>query len=295
MQVINNITSSYQKQKEDPVKKSVRRHVKDSIKNMNQQYFKQRKPTLNYKRVERNTKPQLKITDIVNRNISTESRSNSVTSIPIADVEMLSRSASLDSISTMKREYTDQEMISRPPSVSSIRDSINTDIEMSFKQPIVKKKPIKFVNKAALPKPPIGVKPKQALIGPVKDTIAKTTDKPLTAAAKAVLRNKQPITPAAKVVLNTKLKQTNKPKLPPKPTITNPPTVSLIKSIDNSKKPITKKQAAAIKADSKKKQEEQVVRWCNKSKDVEMTAPVAIGKRKKESQLNSEAKTKKEN
>ena len=252
MQVINNITSSYQKQKEDPVKKSVRRHVKDSIKNMNQQYFKQRKPTLNYKRVERNTKPQLKITDIVNRNISTESRSNSVTSIPIADVEMLSRSASLDSISTMKREYTDQEMISRPPSVSSIRDSINTDIEMSFKQPIVKKKPIKFVNKAALPKPPIGVKPKQALIGPVKDTIAKTTDKPVTAAAKAVLRNKQPITPAAKVVLNTKLKQANKPKLPPKPTITNPPTVSLINSIDNSKKPITKKQAAAVKADVKK-------------------------------------------
>ena len=252
MQVINNITSSYQKQKEDPVKKSVQRHVKDSIKNMNKQYFKQRKPTLNYKRVERNTKPQLKITDIVNRNISTESRSNSVTSIPIVDIEMLSRSASLDSISTMKREYTDQEMISRPPSVSSIRDSINTDIEMSFKQPIVKKKPIKFVNKAALPKPPIGVKPKQALIGPVKDTIAKTTDKPLTAAAKAVLRNKQPITPAAKVVLNTKLKQANKPKLPPKPTITNPPTVSLINSIDNSKKPITKKQAAAVKADVKK-------------------------------------------
>ena len=251
-EAINNIASSYQKQKENPVKKSVQRHVKESIKNMNQQYFKQRKP-INYKRVERNTKPQLKITDIVNRSISTESRSNSVTSIPIADVEMLSRSASLDSISTMKREYTDQEMISRPPSVSSIRDSINTDIEMLFKQPIVKKKTIKFVNKAALPKPPIGVKPKQALIGPVKDTIAKTTDKPLTAAAKAVLRNKQPITPAAKVVLNTKLKQANKPKLPLKPTITNPPTVSLIKSIDNSKKPITKKQEAAVKADAKKK------------------------------------------
>ena len=262
---------------------------------MNQQYFKRRKPTLNYKRVERNTKPQLKITDIVNRNISTESRSNSVTSIPIADVEMLSRSASLDSISTMKREYTDQETISRPPPVSSIRDSINTDKEMSFKQPIVQKKTIKFVNKAALPKSPIGVKPKQALIGPVKDTIAKTTDKPLTAAAKAVLRNKRPITPAAKVVLNTKLKQANKPKLPPKPTITNPPTVSLINSIDNSKKPITKKQAAAVKADVKKKQEEQVIRWRNRSKDVEMKTPIVISKRKKQSQLNSEAKTKKEN
>ena len=107
MEVINNITSSYQKQEKNP-KKSVQKHVKELIKHMNQQYFKQRKPTLNYKRVERNTKPQLKITDIVNRNISNLSRSNSVTSIPIADVEMLSRSASLDSISTMKREYTDQ-------------------------------------------------------------------------------------------------------------------------------------------------------------------------------------------
>ena len=252
IEVINNVTSIY-KQKETPVKKSVRRHVEESIKNMNQQYFKQRKPTLNYKTVERNTKPQLKITDIVNRNIPTLSRSNSVTSIPIADMEMLSRSASLDSISTMKREYNDQEMISRPPSVSSIRDSINADIEMPFvKQTTVKKnKPIKFVNKAPLLKPSISVKPKQALIGPVKDTIAKTTDKPLTAAAKAVLRNKQPITPAAKVVLNAKLQQANKPKLPPKPTITNLPTVSLIKSIDNSWKLITKKQAAAAKADAK--------------------------------------------
>ena len=54
--------------------------------------------------------------------------------------------------------------------------------------------------------------------------------------------------------------------------------MSLIKSIDNSKKPITKKQAAAVKADAKKKQEEKVVRWRNKSKDVEMIAPVVIGK-----------------
>ena len=108
MQVIDNITSSYQKPKEDPVKKSVRRHIKDSIKNMNQQYFKQRRPTLNYKEVQRNIKPQLKITGIVNRNISVENRSSSLTSLPISDVEMLSRSASLDSISTMKREYSDQ-------------------------------------------------------------------------------------------------------------------------------------------------------------------------------------------
>ena len=291
MQVIDNITSSYQKPKEDPVKKSVRRHIKDSIKNMNQQYFKQRRPTLNYKEVQRNIKPQLKITDIVNRNISAENRSSSLTSLPISDVEMLSRSASLDSISTMKREYSDQEMISRPPSVSSIRDSVNTNIEMSFKQPIVKKKPIKFVNKKTFVKPPVGVKPREALIGPVKDTVVKSTDTPLSAAVKSYIKSIQTLTPAAKVVLDKKLKQGNKPKLPPKP-IRNPPTVSLIKSIDHAKKPISKKQATALKADVKKKQEEQVVRW---RKDVEMVAPIVIGKRKKDSQLASEAKTKKEN
>ena len=260
MEVINNVTSSYQVQKETPVKKSVRRHIRESIKDMNQQYFKQRKPSLNYKTVQKNTKPQLKITDIVNRNIPTLTRSNSVTSIPIADIEMLSRSASLDSISAMKREYTDQEMISRPPSVSSIRSSINADIQMPLvKQATVKKtKPIKFISKAAPLKPPVGVKPKKALIGPVKDTIAKPTDKPLTAAAKVVLRNKQPITPAAKVVLGTKSQKITKPKIPPKPKpkpkITNPPTISLNNSIDKQKydKPITKKQAAATKADVKK-------------------------------------------
>ena len=301
MEVINNVTSSYQVQKETHVKKSVRKHVKESIKDMNQQYFKQKKPSLNYKTKEKSTKPKIKITDIVNRNIPTLNRSNSVTSMPIADVEMLSRSASLDSISTMKREYTDEEMISRPPSVASICNFINTDIEMPLvKQANIKlNKPIKFISKLSSPKPPPGVKPKQALIGSVKDTIAKTTDEPLTAAAKAVLRNKQPITPAAKVVLGTKSQQITKPKLPAKP-IRNPPTISLNKSIDNSKtltqrKPITKKQAAAIKADVKKKQQEEVIRWRNENGDVEMTTPVVIGKRRKESELQSEAKTKKEN
>ena len=293
MEVINNVTSSYQ---ETPVKKSVRRHIKESIKDRNQQYFKQRKPSVNYKVRERNTKPQLKITDIVNRNIPTLNRSNSVTSIPISDVEMLSRSASLDSISTMKREYNDEEMISRPPSVSSIRDSVNTDIEMSFvKKPNTKiNKPIKFINKVPPTKPPVNVKPKEALIKPVKDAIAKTADAPLTAAAKAVVRNKQPITPAAKVVLGTKSRQIAKPTQP----IKNPPIISLNKSIDNSKtltqrKP-TKKQAAAIKADVKKKQQEEVIRWRSET-DVEMATPVVIGKRKKEFQLQAEAKTKKEN
>ena len=234
MEIINNITSSYKQ--EDLVKRSVRKHVKESIKDKNQQYFKQKKPAIN-KKVERKIKPQLKITDIVNRDIS---RSNSLTSIPLADIEMLSRSASLDSISTMKREYNDEEMISRPPSVSSIRDSINSNIDLSFKQSIINKKPIKLISKV---KPTIDVKPKQELIVAVN----KTNDKPLTAAAKALVKNKEvmkqktkikePTTPLAKSVLNIIKKEKSKPKLAPKPT--NLPTVSLINSIE--KKPITKK------------------------------------------------------
>ena len=291
MEVINNITSSYKQ--EDSIKKSVRKHVKESIKDKNQQYFKQRKPTSN-KKVERRIKPQLKITDIVNRDIS---RSSSLTSIPLADIEMLSRSASLDSISTMKREYNDEEMISRPPSVSSIRDSINSNIDLSFTQPINnKKKPIKLISKV---KPTIDVKPKQALIVEAN----KTNDKPLTAAAKAVIKNKEIMkhntkiekrpttatTPLARSVLN--IIEKTKPKLAPKPK--NPPTVSLINSIE--KKPMSKKKAAAAKADLKTKQQEAVARWQNKNSDIEMITPVVIGKRKKESPLQSEAKTKKEN
>ena len=53
MEVINNVTSSYRVQKETPVKKSVRRHIRESIKDMNQQCFKQRKPSLNYKTVQK--------------------------------------------------------------------------------------------------------------------------------------------------------------------------------------------------------------------------------------------------
>ena len=134
-EVINNITSSFKQN--DPVNKSVRKHVKDSIKDRNQQYFKQRKPPAKVNTKVKTIKPQIKITDIVNRNIS---RSSSFSSIPLNEIEMLSRSASLDSISTMKREYSDQEMISRPPSVSSIRDSIKSNINLSFEQPIVNPK-----------------------------------------------------------------------------------------------------------------------------------------------------------
>ena len=140
-EVINNITSSFKQN--DPVNKSVQKHVKDSIKDKNQQYFKQRKPPKANTKV-KTIKPQIKITDIVNRNIS---RSSSFSSIPLNEIEMLSRSASLDSISTMKREYSDQEMISRPPSVSSIRDSIKSNINLSFEQPIATRKPIKVIEK----------------------------------------------------------------------------------------------------------------------------------------------------
>ena len=279
MEVINNINSSYKQ--EDVVKRSVRKHVKESIKDRNQQYFKQKKPTINKK--VKSIKPQLKITDIVNRNIS---RSSSLTSIPIADIEMLSRSASLDSISTMKREYNDEEMVSRPPSVSSIRDANNSNIELSFKQPVINTKPIKLINKE---KPTINVKPKQ-------EVKVKSNDKPLTAAAKVVIKNKEIMqnkmmkptittTPLAKAVLNVVRQEKSKLK--------NPPTVSLINSIE--KKSIVKKKEAAAKVDLKTKQQEEVAKWQNKNVDIEMAVPLTKGKRKKENFLKSEAKTKKEN
>ena len=263
MEVINNVTASY----ENPVTKSVFKHVKESIKDRNQQYFKQKKPTVN-KKIEKNTKPKLKITDIVNRDIL---RSNSVTSIPLSDMEMLRRSASLDSIV----RYNDQEMISRPSSAASIREQ-----------------PIKFIK----PKPTIVVKPKQPLIETVN---TKTNEKTLTAAAKTVLKNKE----AKNIKSNVK---TNVPKQ--KVTVIKPPTVSLSKSIDKSQKPKKeqkktptptpkqqKQKAAAAKANIKTKQQEQVVKWRAKDQDVEMLVPVVIGKRKKDVGLQSEAKTKKEN
>ena len=274
MEVINNITASYKK--ENPVTKFVFKHVKESIKDRNQQYFKQKKPTVNEK-IDKNTKPKLKITNIVNRDIL---RSNSVTSIPLSDIEMLSTSASLDSIV----RYNNQEMISRPSSAASIRDS-----QLPFKQPI----------KLIKPKPTIVVKPKQPLIETVN---TKTNEKTLTAAAKAVLKNKE-----AKNIKSTVKTDTPKQKV----TVIKPPTVSLRKSIDKSQKQITKKKeqnktpiptpkqqkqnAAAAKADIKTKQQEQVVKWRAKDQDVEMLVPVVIGKRKKDVGIQSEAKAKKEN
>ena len=193
MKVINNVTASYKR--ENPVTKSVFKHVKESIKDRNQQYFKQKKPSVN-KKIEKSTKPKLKIRDIVNRDLL---RSNSVTSIPLSDIEMLSRSASLDSIV----RYNDEEMISRPSSVAPIREQ-----------------PIKFIK----PKPSIVVKPKQPLIETVN---TKSNEKTLTAAAKAVLKNKQ-----AKNIKSTVKTDTAKQKV----TVMKPPTISLSKSIDKSQK-----------------------------------------------------------
>ena len=264
MEVINNVTASYKR--ENPVTKSVFKHVKESIKDRNQQYFKQKKPTL-IKKIEKSTKPKLKITDIVNRDLL---RSNSVTSIPLSDIEMLSRSASLDSIV----RYNDQEMIRRPSSVASIREQ-----------------PIRFIK----PKPTIVVKPKQPLIETVN---TKSNEKILTAAAKAVIKNKQ-----AKNIKSTVKTDKTKQKV----TVIKPPTISLSKSIDKSQKQIIKKKiptqtakeqkqkAAAAKADLKTKQQEQVVKWRAKDEDVEMLVPAVIGKRKKDVGLQSEAKAKKEN
>ena len=209
-----------------------------------------------------------KITDIVNRGIS---RSSSLSSIaPLNEIEMLSRSTSLDSISTMKREYDDQEMISRPPSVSSIRDSIKTNIDLSFKQPVVVKNPIKIATKKKstieISKP----KPKPNVEIP-KST--KPKPKPLPKPEKVKL------TPAARVVLEKKIKPLTK--------IISPPTVSLVSSIEN------KKKTAAAKADSKTKKQEQLIKW---QKDIEMTVPLVKGKRKTpiSDVLKGELKNKKE-
>ena len=179
-------------------------------------------------------------------------------------------------------------MISRPSSVVSICDS-----QLSFKQPI----------KLIKPKPTIVVKPKQPLIETVN---TKTNEKTLTAAAKAVLKNKE-----VKNIKSTVKTDTTKQKV----TVIKPPTISLSKSIDKSQKKITKKReqkktpipttkqqqqiikkkAAAAKADIKTKQQEQVVKWRAKDEDVEMLVPVVIGKRKKDVGLQSEVKAKKEN
>ena len=302
-EVINNVTNSYRQN--DPVNKSVRKHVKESIKDRNQQYFKQKRPpTVNVK--VRTVKPQLKLTDIVNKNRNI-SRSSSLTSIPQNEIEMMSRAGSLDSISTMKREYNDQEMISRPPSVSSIRSSINTKTDLSFDQPISIAKPIKVIQKnigdwqtkdvQVVKKRPSQVPPPPAEITKVTPKVVKKTSQKLTPAAKALIDLKQKkekatlkptvvTTPAAiNILQEIKKKRAGK--------IVDPPTVSLVNSIE--KQSTVKKKAAAAKADSSKKQQEEIAKWRSKSDDVEMAVPLQSGKRKKQTTLQSEAKTKKEN
>ena len=307
-EVINNITSSFKQN--DPVNKSVRKHVKDSIKDRNQQYFKQRKPPAKVNTKVKTIKPQIKITDIVNRNIS---RSSSFSSIPLNEIEMMSRAASLDSISTMKREYSDQEMISRPPSVSSIRDSIKSNINLSFEQPIATRKPIKVIEK--------NIKKwqeKETLLTPKVTSKVETpkveTPQVTPKVTSEAVKKKTSLTPAAKTVI-AKREEKEKGKI--KPTvvttpfvdvlkeikkkreakkINDPPTISLVNSIE--KKSTIKKKTAAAKADSKIKHQELVAKWQNKSEDVEMAVPLQTGKRKKAiPKFNStgDAKYKKEN
>ena len=306
-EVINNITSSFKQN--DPVNKSVRKHVKDSIKDRNQQYFKQRKPPAKVNTKVKTIKPQIKITDIVNRNIS---RSSSFSSIPLNEIEMLSRSASLDSISTMKREYSDQEMISRPPSVSSIRDSIKSNINLSFEQPIATRKPIKVIEK--------NIKKwqeKETLLTPKVTSKVETpkveTPQVTPKVTSEAVKKKTSLTPAAKTVI-AKREEKEKGKIKPtvvttpfvdvlkeikkkrEAKINDPPTISLVNSIE--KKSTIKKKAAAAKADSKIKHQELVAKWQNKSEDVEMAVPLQTGKRKKAiPKFNStgEPKYKKEN
>ena len=306
--VINNITSSFKQN--DPVNKSVRKHVKESIKDRNQQYFKQRKPP---SLVKKNTKtvrpPQPKITDIVNRNIS---RSSSFSSIPLNEVEMISRLGSLDSISTMKREYSDQEMISRPPSVSSIRDSIKTNVDLSFEESFAHPKPIKVIEKNKRQEKETLLTPKVKVTSKVETP--KITPQVTPKVTSEAVKKKTSLTPAAKTVI-AKREEKEKGKIKPTVVTTpfvdvlkeikkkkeaaklkDPPTVSLTNSIE--KKSTIKKKTAAAKADSKKKREELVAKWQNKSEDVEMAVPLQTGKRKKEiAKFNStgEPKYKKEN
>ena len=308
-EVINNITSSFKQN--DPVNRSVRKHVKESIKDRNQQYFKQRKPPKVNTKV-KTIKPQIKITDIVNRNIS---RSSSFSSIPLNEVEMLSRSASLDSISTMKREYSDQEMISRPPSVSSIRNFNKSNIDLSFEEPFAPPKPIKVIEKNKWQEKETLLTPKVKVTSKVETP--KITPQVTPKVTSEVVRKKTSLTPAAKAVI-TKKNEKEKGKMKPTTTTTttttsyvdvlkeikkkreakikDPPTVSLVNSIE--KKSTIKKKTAAAKADSKIKHQELVAKWQNKSDDVEMAVPLVSGKRKKAiPKINptGEAKYKKEN
>ena len=160
--VINNITSSFKQN--DPVNRSVRKHVKDSIKNRNQQYFKQKQPpSVVRKKTTTAAEPRIKITDIVNRNISRSSSFSSIPNAPLSEVEMISRANSLESVSSKRREYSDQEMISRPPSVSSIRDFNKSNNDLSFEPPLTPIYITDFSNlPPSTPPPPLKKEEKKA-------------------------------------------------------------------------------------------------------------------------------------
>ena len=316
MEVINNVTASYQKNPATiaaaaggaaTVANSVSKHVRESIKDRNQQYFKQRKPTVNRK-IEKTVKPKLKITDIVNRDLF---RSNSVTSIPISDVEMLSRSASLDSIVRFNRQdddddnnvvIVDQEMISRPSSAASIR-------EQQQQQPIKFTKPKRTV---------VVVKPKQSVAATAPAAVAAAVvAQPSVKKRQIREQRKKDLAVVDQFLKNVK----ETVKINKSATTKSPPTISLSQSIAATKKPTKKekpppkkekpklfkgvtpapaltpvqlkRQKEQAKADKKTKQQEEVVRFRAKYEDVEMPSPVVFGKGRQDVGLQSEAKTKK--
>ena len=227
-EVINNINSSFKQI--DPVKRSVRKFVKESIKNRNQQYFKQPPPSVRKKTSSSSSsissKPQIKITDLVNRNIT---RSSSFSSIPAAtatatpppplnEVEMISRANSLDSITSMKREYSDQEMISRPPSVASIRNFNKSIDNLSFEQPISPVKTKKNVSSASLNAAQKAVLAKRNAkkISAAAAAGAAATATTTRAAAAAAAARATPLNAAQKAVLEKK--DTKKSKIILRPT-----------------------------------------------------------------------------
>ena len=232
-EVINNINSSFKQN--DPVNRSVRKHVKESIKNRNQQYFKQPPASVRKKTSSSIlTKPQIKITDIVNRNIS---RSSSFSSIPAAaaaaaataaaapplnEVEMISRANSLDSITSMKREYSDQEMISRPPSVASIRNFNKSIDNLSFEQPISPKNassvatPLNAAQKAVLAKRNTKKTSSQKTLA----AAAAVATAGATAAAAAATATAAPLNKAQKAVLAKRDAKKGKIVLKPTPQAT---------------------------------------------------------------------------
>ena len=127
---------------------------------------------------------------------------------------MMSRANSLDSITSMRREYSDQEMISRPPSAASIRDFNKSVENLDFNQTNLPTAaaaaaaiavttsvvaPLNAAQRAVLAKRNAkiqSVKPKVTTT-----TTTTTTKTPLNAAQKAVLAKRNVKKKEEKIVL----------------------------------------------------------------------------------------------